>query len=151
MHKVFGTKKNNTYIDREGAYLIPVSDNKIGVICTSKGYFFVGGGIESGESHISCIERECSEEAGYTVSVKEKVCSAETYCFHNEIGFFHPIQTYYIGEMISKVSVPTEKDHEFLWLDYSDIKGKMFWEMQNWALEIIYGKHRQKGDKYAQE
>ena len=73
MHKVFGTKKNNTYIDREGAYLIPVSDNKIGVICTSKGYFFVGGGIESGESHISCIERECSEEAGYTVSVKEKV------------------------------------------------------------------------------
>lgn len=140
MHKVFGTKEDQVYTDREGAYLIPVFGDTVGVIRTPKGYFFVGGGIESGESHIGCIERECAEEAGYTVSVKCEVCSAETYCFHNEIGFFHPIQTYYAGEMVSKIAESTEKDHEFLWVKYSDIKGRMYWEMQNWALEKLFEK-----------
>lgn len=140
MHRIFGKKEDAEYYDREGAYLIPVRDNKIGIIRTPKGYFFVGGGIENGESHIICIERECIEEAGYKVSVKEKLCSAETYCFHSEIGYFHPIQTYYSGDIIAEVSVPTEKDHEFLWAEYSEIKGKMFWEMQDWALEIFLRK-----------
>ena len=62
-HKIFGTKENVKYLDREGAYLIPIQDNKVGVIQTSKGYFFLGGGLKSGESHSACIERECMEEA----------------------------------------------------------------------------------------
>lgn len=140
MHRIFGKKEDAEYYDREGAYLIPVRDNKIGIIRTPKGYFFVGGGIENGESHITCIERECIEEAGYKVSVKEKLCSAETYCFHSEIGYFHPIQSYYSGDIIAEVFVPTEKDHEFLWAEYSEIKGKMFWEMQEWALELFLRK-----------
>ena len=69
------------------------------------------------------------------VEVKDKICSAETYCKHEEIGYFHPIQTYYMGELIEKVSLPMEKDHVFLWVEYGEIKGKMFLEMQNWALE----------------
>ena len=141
MHKVFGIKDAVEYVDREGAYLIPVRDNMIGIVRTPKGYFFVGGGIDNGESHIDCIERECIEETGYMVSVKEKICSAETYCFHGEIGFFHPIQTYYTGEMLTEVSVPAEKDHEFLWAEYSEIKGRMFWQMQNWALDMFFEKH----------
>lgn len=72
MHRVFGIKENAPYEDREGAYLIPVEDNKIGVIKTPKGYFFLGGGLENNESHRACIERECLEEAGYKVIVKEK-------------------------------------------------------------------------------
>ncbi len=73
MHKIFGTKENVKYVDREGAYLIPIRNNHIGVIKTSKGFFFLGGGFEEGESHIACIERECMEEAGYMVSVKDKI------------------------------------------------------------------------------
>lgn len=95
MHKVFGTKENGEYTDREGAYLIPVKNNQIGIVKTSKGYFFLGGGVENGEKHIDCIERECIEEAGYMALVKDKICSAETYCVHPTIGYFHPIQTYY--------------------------------------------------------
>ena len=94
--------------------------------------------MENGESPAECIKRECMEEAGYTVRIGEKICSAETYCEHPIIGQFHPIQTYYIGEMIEKVAEPTEENHRFLWLEYDDIKGKMFAEMQNWALEQCY-------------
>lgn len=135
MHKVFGTKENVEYTDREGAYLILVHENQVGIIQTPKGFFLLGGGLENNESHVECIERECMEEAGYVVSVKDKICSAETYCKHEVIGYFHPIQTYYMGEVISKVSAPIEKDHDFLWVEYDKLKGKMFVEMQNWALE----------------
>lgn len=32
MHKVFGTKENVKYMDREGAYLILVHDSQVGII-----------------------------------------------------------------------------------------------------------------------
>ena len=96
MHKVFGVKEDAEYFDREGAYIIPVRGNKAGVVRTPKGYFLLGGGLENDESHIACIERECMEEAGYAVSVSRKICSAETYCFHETIGFFHPVKEFVI-------------------------------------------------------
>ena len=71
-HKVFGIKKNVNYMDREGAYLLPTKDGKVGVVKTPKGYFLLGGGLDSDESHEECIKRECFEEAGYAVSVREK-------------------------------------------------------------------------------
>lgn len=95
----------------------------------------VFGTKENDESHIECIERECIEEAGFAVAVKGKICSAEAYCKHEAIGYFHPIQTYYIGKLVSKVSAPVEKDHEFMWIEYDELKGKMYVEMQDWALE----------------
>ncbi len=67
MHKIFGIKNNVDYIDREGAYLIPIQNDQVGVIQTSKGYF-------------------------------------------------HPIQSYYAGEIISKVAEPMETHHKFVWM-----------------------------------
>ena len=134
-HKVFGTKENVNYIDRVGAYLIPVNEGKIGVVRTTKGYFLLGGGIDSGESHEECIRRECLEEAGYKVSVGHKVCSAEMYSKHPTIGYFHPIQTYYVGALLEQVSIPVEDDHAFVWMDYNELKGNMYLEMQSWAIE----------------
>lgn len=136
-HKIFGIKENAEYSDREGAYLIPCQNDRIGIVKTPKGYFLLGGGLENGESHAECIKRECLEEVGYTVSVKNKICSAEAYHIHSEIGYFHPIQTYYAGELLSKVSIPVEKDHTLLWVEFDEIKGKMFSDMQNWALEKL--------------
>lgn len=136
MHKIFGTKENPSYLDREGAYIIPIKNNNIGVIKTPKGYFLLGGGIDKGESHEEAIRRECLEEAGYTVNIKQNLCSAEAYSKHPKIGYFHPIQTYYIGELLEKTQEPIESDHEFVWIEYETLKGKMFAEMQNWAIEM---------------
>lgn len=138
-HKVFGTKENVNYIDREGVYLVPVKEGKIGVVRTPKGYFLLGGGLESGESHEECIMRECLEEVGYMVSVGNKVCSAEMYCVHQSIGYFHPIQTYYVGELLDQESVPVEEDHEFVWVNYNELVDNMYLEMQNWALKQCIG------------
>lgn len=134
-HKVFGIKENENYIDRAGAYLIPFKEGKVGVVRTPKGYFLLGGGLDGGESHEECISRECLEEIGYTVSVGNKICSAEMYCEHPTVGYFHPIQTYYVGELMEQVNVAVEDDHEFEWMDYDEVVDNMYLEMQSWALK----------------
>ena len=137
MHKVFGRKENAEYSDREGAYLIPLLDGKIAVAQTPKGYFFLGGGVETGESHQACIQRECQEEAGYVALIEGALCSAETYTKHPTLGYFHPIQTYYLGKLLKKQGEGTESDHILRWVEYEQLRGKMFVEMQNWALEQL--------------
>ena len=138
MHRIFGKREHVEYMDREGAYIIPYRNHEVGVIQTQKGYFFVGGGMECGESHLKGIARECLEETGHLINVKSKLCSAEAYMYHPVIGFFHPVQTYYLGELLDKVSEPAESDHKLCWIEYDQLKGKMFLEMQNWALEQLF-------------
>lgn len=137
MHKIFGVKCDASYVDRNGAYLIPFHNGKLGVVQTSKGFFFLGGGIDenNNETDIECIQRECLEEAGCTVVVKEFICSAEAYIEHPVIGYFHPIQNYYAGAIIQKDQGPMESDHKLVWMSYEELNGNMFVEMQNWALE----------------
>lgn len=143
MHKVFGEKAPVPYYDRKGVYLIPVKDNKIAVIKTPKGLFFLGGGIENGETDEACIRRECLEEAGVKVTIGEKICSAETFTTHPRLGPFHPIQTYYAGEILKQVQAPLEKDHTLLFGSFRELDGKLFAEMQNWALQEFWKKHLQ--------
>lgn len=135
MHKIFGTNEGGEYVHRKGAYLIPVKDDRIGIVQTPKGYFLLGGGIDNGETDTLCIMRECMEEIGYSVLIKKKICSAESYVKHPVIGYFHPIQTYYLGELVEQKQAPMESDHKLIWMDYDSIRGRMFLEMQNWALE----------------
>lgn len=135
MHKVFGEKKNENYIDRKGAYFVAIDDDKIAVVKTPKGLFLLGGGLDKNESDKECIIRECAEEIGYKVQIDGFVCSAETYQEHSEIGFFHPIQHYYVGKLCEQISIPTEQDHKLEWVAYEQLKGNLFVPMQNWALE----------------
>ena len=137
MHKIFGIRENVEHSTRIGAYIIPIKKNKIAVIKTPKGYFLIGGGKENDETDEQCIMRECLEETGCKVTIKTKICSAETFTYHDKIGYFHPVQTYYTGIINEKISEPIETDHELVWLDCNNIKNKMYVEMQNWAIEQV--------------
>lgn len=143
MHKVFGEKAPVPYYDRKGAYLIPAKDDKIAVVKTPKGLFFLGGGLENGETDEACIRRECLEEAGVEVTIGEKIGSAETFTTHPRLGPFHPIQIYYAGEILKQVQAPLEKDHTLLFGSFQELDGKLFAEMQNWALQEFWKKHLQ--------
>ena len=134
-HQIFGTKENVEYDSREGAYLIPVQNGLVGVVETPKGYFLLGGGLEEGESHIVCIERECMEESGCLPAIKGWLGSAESYLDHPIIGPFHPVQTYYYGQLRAKVAEPKDTDHVLVWLPYDWLQGKLHLEMQSWALD----------------
>ena len=135
MHKIFGTKEDERYVDRKGAYIIPIRGNEVGVVETPKGYFLLGGGLDIGETDFQCIKRECIEEAGFEVEIDKAVGSAETYSLHPEIGYFHTIQSYYVGKLLKKVVDPIESDHVFKFVKLDDIGDKMYWKMQLWAIE----------------
>lgn len=135
MHKVFGDKIDTEYKERKGAYLIPIVGNKVAIVKTNKGYFFLGGGIEDAETDEECIHRECIEEIGYEVEVGESICSAETYELHSKIGYFHPVQRYYYGSLLKYIQKPVEEEHDLLWINYEELKGNLYLEMQNWALQ----------------
>ncbi|MBQ8077699.1 MAG: NUDIX domain-containing protein [Eubacterium sp.] len=142
--KTFGTKENADYYDRKGAYVIPIKDNKICIVNTPKGFFLIGGGMDTDESEMDCIIRDCFEETGCNVIIKGKIASAETYCEHPKVKYFHPIQHYYIGELSNKIQEPIESDHILEWVDLEETKGKMFAPMQEWAIKIAY-------DRYAEQ
>ena len=135
MHKIFGEKRDGNYVDRKGAYIIPFHGDKVGVVHTYKGYFLLGGGIDEGETDEDCIVRECLEEVGYAVDIRQFICSAETYGSIPNTPYFHPIQTYYTGRILEKIQEPTEEDHELVWMEYKELAGKMRWEMQGWAIK----------------
>ena len=40
MHKTFGIKDDKIYLDRKGAYLVSIKGEKVGVVETTKGYFY---------------------------------------------------------------------------------------------------------------
>jgi 8-oxo-dGTP diphosphatase len=140
MHKIFGVQTKAEYFTRKGAYLIPIKDGKVAVVETPKGLFLLGGGLEPGEDEQESIVRECLEEVGCNAVVTEFACSAEAYVVHNRRGFFHPVQSYYLGELSAPVCNPIEKDHTLLWIDYLELRGRMATQMQNWAIDYCWQK-----------
>ena len=135
-YRAFGKQlPGKTYLDRPGAYLIASQDGKLAVIQTPKGFFLPGGGTESDESDAECIRREVLEETGCKAEVCAFLCAAESYSAHETLGFFHPIQFYYTGRIGDSIREPNEPDHRLLWLPPEDVRGKLFPELQNWAIE----------------
>lgn len=68
--KYVGSKEENVeYRKRPGAYAIIVNkdNDKIGIVTDGEDYFYLGGGIENGETKLEALKREMIEEAGYSI------------------------------------------------------------------------------------
>ena len=135
-HFKVGEKEDADYYHRPGAYIIPLNGYKVGLIKSKSGYCFIGGGRENGENDHNCLRREIIEETGYSVIINKYFGSAEQYKDDQpDIGYFHPVQNYYMGELIEKVCEPIEPDHELVWVKPGEAIGKMWIEMQKRALK----------------
>ncbi|MEG2787823.1 MAG: NUDIX domain-containing protein [Romboutsia sp.] len=73
--KTFGNKLDNKqYNTRIGAYAIIFGgEDRVATVKTRKENFLIGGKIEDLETHESCIKRECLEETGFNIEVKEPI------------------------------------------------------------------------------
>lgn len=136
VEKSFGEKiQDINYIDRVGAYgVILNEDNKVAVVKTKKGYFLLGGRVENEETHEECIKRECSEEVGIDVVVKNFICKGGKYDYIGSIGYFYGIGYFYFAEFIDIASKAKEKGHELLWIDIQDCCKYIHLEHQKWAV-----------------
>lgn len=138
IEKTFGEKeKGRQYTDRAGVYAV-ILDNEgsVAAVRVPEGNFLIGGGIEEGETHRECLKRECLEETGYDIEVKDFVCKGNTYFYAKQQNTYHYLICYfYLAELREKLKEPTEADHEFEWLAINEIEETMFFEHHIWAIK----------------
>lgn len=142
LRKVFGEKlENEIYHDREAAYVVLIVDGKIAVVKTSSGKLFLPGGkIEAGESLEECITRECLEEMGAKVPVKQYFAVGERYFFHEASGgYSHAIGHFFYSDACEIVCEPIERDEALLWLSYDEAIEGFYHPHHKWAAEYIWG------------
>lgn len=135
--KYVGSKELNIeYKKREGAYAIirRNEDDKIAIV-TDGDFFFLGGGIENGETEIDALRRELIEESGYTLRNINKLDSVGEFGYAEGKGYLEMISHVYVAEFDKKITEPIEKDHTVLWVNPKDYVGKMFREWQEYVLK----------------
>lgn len=147
--KYVGDKDNNIkYKKRPGAYAIIVrkEDNKIGIVTDGFDYFFLGGGIENGETKIEALNRELIEESGYLIKNVKEINEVGQFLYAEEKGFLE-VQAYvYIAEFDKKIKEPIEKDHKVLWVKPEEYESKLCREWQRYILQE-YIKKKEKNDE----
>lgn len=137
LEKTFGVKlKDKEYRDRIGAYaVIPDKNGNVCTVKACKGNFLIGGGIEEGESHLECIKRECLEETGFDIEVRDFICKGDIFFYSDLLDcYLHQIGHYYFAELKNKLQEPTEENHTLEWIRVNEVENKMFLENQIWAV-----------------
>lgn len=141
--KYVGSKDEKIeYKKRPGAYSIIVrkEDNKIGIVTDGRDYFFLGGGIEQGETELDALKRELLEEAGYSIKNIKKFDEIGQFIFVEEKGYYEVMAHVYLSEFDRKVTEPIEEDHTVLWVNPEDYIGKMCREWQEYILKEYINK-----------
>lgn len=111
-----------------------------------------GGKIESGETMEECIARECMEEMGVKVTVKDYFAHGERYFYHEASNrYSHAIGHFYFSNEFEKVSEPLEEGNEVLWLSYEEAVRNMFHPHHAWAVELIRERMENRGTKEMSE
>lgn len=139
--KVFGKKlENEIYHDREAAYVVLIVDDKIAVVKTSSGKLFLPGGkIEDGESTEDCVVRECLEEMGAKVTVKQYFAIGERYFYREASGrYSHAIGHFFYSDEFEMVCELIEQDEELLWLSYDEAIAELYHPHHRWAVDCIW-------------
>lgn len=145
MKYIGGKEENIEYRKRPGSYAIIVrkEDNKIGIVTDGYDFFYLGGGIEKGETNLQALKRELVEEAGYSLKNIREFDTVGSFIYAEEKGYLEVIANVYIAEFDSKIAEPIEKDHKVLWINPQDYIGKMCREWQ----EYILKEYIKNGDK----
>lgn len=143
--KYIGSKEENIeYTKRPGAYAIIINENsdKIGIVTDGRDYFYLGGGIEKGETKIEALKRELIEELGYSIKNIKEFEEVGSYIFSEDKGYLEVIASVYIAEFDKKIAEPIEKDHTVLWVNPEEYANKMFREWQKYIMERFIEKIR---------
>ena len=109
---VIGDKlENKKYDFRETCFGICVRDRNILLVKKNGQFSFIGGGVESEETHEECLKREFIEEAGYEILNIKPFVTID--CFWLAAGKWplESLANFYIVKLGSKICEPTEEGH----------------------------------------
>jgi len=136
--KYIGSKEENIeYRKRPGAYAIIINknDDKVGIVTDGEDYFYLGGGIEKGETQLDALKRELIEESGYTIKNIKKFDEVGSYIYAEDKGFLDVEAYVYIAEFDEKITEPIEIDHSVLWVKPEEYVSRMFREWQTYIMK----------------
>lgn len=145
--KYVGNKEENIeYRKRPGAYAIIINknDDKVGIVTDGEDYFYLGGGIEKGETELEALKRELIEESGYTIKNVNKFNEVGSYIYAEDKGFLDIEAYVYIAEFDEKITEPIEKDHIVLWVKPEEYVSKMFREWQRYIMKRFIEERNEK-------
>lgn len=131
-------KKNTKYFQRVGVYGFIMRNNLLAIVKTKNGYFLPGGGIENNESLEDCLIRECLEEIGIKIKIKEKISCGNCYFYSTTLNKNMESMGYFYECTIDNIlNVKTEEDHELVWLEPSGAVKLLYLENQKEALKLF--------------
>ncbi|MPM63116.1 hypothetical protein SDC9_109996 [bioreactor metagenome] len=134
--KIFGKKLDGVeYINRIAVYgIVTDGEGKVAVIKTPAGYFLPGGGMENGETHKECIEREFIEETGYKIGIQKFIGRASLYHISKTKQYLRGIGYFYIVSLENYYAAPIENYHKLIWIEPNECIKSLFLEHQAWAV-----------------
>lgn len=127
-------EENIYYTKRKGAYVIVKQDNKIAIANEDNKYFFIGGGIEPGETEEKALKREVIEETGCTLKNIEYFDSVKSYEYNENHGYLEIIATIYTAEFDKEVADKIEKN-EIIICNPKEYEDKLYHEYQRYVLK----------------
>ncbi|MTD29907.1 NUDIX domain-containing protein [Planomicrobium sp. YIM 101495] len=137
--RVFGEELENThYQRRKGVYAViftPEKDEVLTVRNRKGDHFLPGGGVENGENHLECLERELLEETGYHAQVGPYIGNALQY-LHSTKG--EPLLSdghFYSANLLHKMQAPIDEDHYIEWLRIDRANELLIREQHRWAVK----------------
>jgi 8-oxo-dGTP pyrophosphatase MutT (NUDIX family) len=126
------------YTERQGAYGLLINNkNELALVRVSNPsqLFLPGGGIENGEDHTLCLEREFIEETGLKVSAKGFLGTSVQYIYaHRHPGYYKIVGHMYRCELMKEVGGKVEDDHELEWVPLESARDLMAMDNQRWAV-----------------
>ena len=109
-------------------------DDKVEIVTDGRDLFYLGGGIEEGETKLEALKREFIEETGYTIKNIEQFDELRSFIDGEEKGYLEVEAYVSTAEFDEKVAEPIEKDHKVLWVNPEEYKDKLYREWQKYIL-----------------
>jgi len=83
-----------------------------------------GGGIDPGESPIAALHREVFEETGWHIAAPRRIGSFRRFAYMPEYDLWaEKICLIYQARPVRRLGLPTEPNHEPLWMDADQAAG----------------------------